>query len=190
MTGYVLGRPGGSLGNSSSWLGAGKEEQAKVGADAERKTALVTDQRAKTTEAVVLHDLRIPLPGYKANIDHVWVSGDTVIVMDTKQWAGGTYWTLFGKTRNGFKLVPHADKRTISAAVVGISKYLTDRGIKLKMATPLLVVWSKNPISHLFYRPAGAKFVSGDVFKRDAVRLLPGKKANPAIVNALSELLI
>ena len=187
--GYVLGRPGGSLSNSSSWLGAGAQEQAKVGANAERKTAAVTDERARATEAVVLHDLRIPLEGYKANVDHVWVSGNSVIIMDTKQWAGGFYWTLFGKTRLGFKAVPLADKRTIPAAVNGITKYLADRGIKAKVSTPLLVVWSKNPISSLFYRPAGARFVSGDVFKRDAVRMLPGKKADANIVRALEELL-
>lgn len=187
--GYVLGRPGGSLGNSTAWLGADKQDQAKVGAQAERKTAAVTDERARATEAVVLHDLRIPLEGYKANVDHVWVSGDSVIIMDTKQWAGGFYWTLFGKTRLGFKPVPHADKRTIPAAVNGISKHLASLGIKAKVSTPLLVVWSKNPVSALFYRPAGARFISGDVFKRDAVRLLPGKKANPNIVRALETLL-
>lgn len=189
MSGYSLGKPGGSLDNSGAWLGASGQGKAQVGSYAEKKTAAVTDERARATDAVVLHDIRIPLKGYKANIDHVWVSGNTVIIMDTKQWEGGTYWTLFGKTRNGFKLIPHADKRTIPAAVAGITEFLAARGIKARIATPLLVVWSKNPISSLFYRPAGAKFVSGDAFKRNAVRMLPGKKADANIVHALSELL-
>lgn len=59
----------------------------------------------------VLHDLSNPLPGYKANIDHVIVRGREVVIVDSKQWAGGRYWTLFGVTRRGWARVSHADSK-------------------------------------------------------------------------------
>lgn len=187
--GYTLGKPGGSLGDGdAAWMSANRDA-AKAGADAERKTAAVLDERARATDAVVLHDLRIPLPGYKANIDHVWVSGDRVLVMDTKRWTGGFYWTLFGKTYRGFKAFPYADKKTIPAAVAGLEKFLGERGIRARFSRPFLIVWSSKPLNGAFYRPVGAKYIGGDVFKAGAVRILPGKKADVRIVNALQELL-
>ena len=37
-------------------------------------------------KAAVLHDLRIPIPGFKANIDHAVVSGRSVLLIDSKMW--------------------------------------------------------------------------------------------------------
>lgn len=62
-------------------LRAVNENVAKIGAKGEQKTEVLLDGFAKN--AAVLHDLRIPLPGFKANIDHAIVSGKSVLLIDS-----------------------------------------------------------------------------------------------------------
>jgi hypothetical protein len=44
------------------------ENVAKIGAEGEQKTEVLLNGFGK--KAAVLHDLRIPIPGFKANIEH------------------------------------------------------------------------------------------------------------------------
>lgn len=183
----IIGTPGGSLENAD-WLGAGKKAQASAGQSGEKRTAAITDAFVRKTNGAVLHDLRIPIQGYRANIDHVLVSGQNITIVDTKVWEGGFYWTLGKVTRNGFKKVPHADKRTLPAAVRGITDYLNGQNIKFRIRPSLLVVWSSRPINSLFYRPAESRFIPGNTFRQNIGKLVGRKPADQSIVQALGKL--
>jgi len=184
----IIGTPGGSLENAD-WLPASQRGQATAGQSGEKRTAAITDSFVRKTGTAVLHDLRIPIPGYKANIDHVIVSGRDITVIDTKVWEGGFYWTLGGVTRNGFKKVAHADKRTLPAAVRGITDYLNGQGIKFRIRRSLLVVWSSKPITSFLYRPAESRFVPGNTFRQTIGGLVGKKAADQSIVQALGRLI-
>ena len=97
-TGLVIGVAGASLTDGSFTVDAGT---ARVGADGERKTAAILDPFTQTTSATVLHDLMVSARGYRSNIDHVVVSGSHVLIVDSKVWLPGFYWTLNGTTRRG-----------------------------------------------------------------------------------------
>lgn len=67
IPGQVIGKAAGSLTNSKSWLD--NVGTAKVGAVGERATAAVLNRLALSLGGPsVIHDLRIPIPGVKANI--------------------------------------------------------------------------------------------------------------------------
>lgn len=87
MTSGVYGRAAAGLQDTSR---AVNENVAKIGAKSEQKTEVLLNGFAK--KAAVLHDLRIPLPGFKANIDHAVVSGKSVPLIDFKMWKPGFYW--------------------------------------------------------------------------------------------------
>lgn len=91
----------------SSW--AVNQNVARVGAAGEKKSAALLD--GFHLKAAVMHDLRVPIPGFKANIDHVIVYGKNVFILDTKVWKPGFYWTLDGTTRRGLEKVKHIDKQ-------------------------------------------------------------------------------
>ncbi|MEN8584697.1 nuclease-related domain-containing protein [Burkholderia sp. RS01] len=55
------------------------ESVAKIGAKGEQKTEVLLNSFGKN--AAVLHDLRIPIPGFKANVDHAVVSGKSVLLI-------------------------------------------------------------------------------------------------------------
>lgn len=70
----IYGRAATGL-QDSSW--AVNDGVAKVGAKGEQKTEVLLNGFGK--KAAVLHDLRIPIPGFKANVDHAVVSGKSVL---------------------------------------------------------------------------------------------------------------
>ncbi|WP_454698237.1 nuclease-related domain-containing protein [Arthrobacter humicola] len=57
----------------SSW--AVNKNVARIGTKGEQKTEALLNGFGK--KAAVLHDLRIPIPGFKASVDHAIVSGKT-----------------------------------------------------------------------------------------------------------------
>lgn len=184
--GQILGRAGASLRATQSW--AASDAVQRVGRVAEERTGALLNALAESGPTV-LHDLRIPIPGFSANIDHVVVYGNRVLVIDTKAWAKGAYWTLFGTTRRGFTKAPHCDKRTIPTAVTALERFLSGRGIEAVMQRPLLAVWPTGDASFMLYRPQGApRLIQGDRLAwwlRRNVRMRP---ADPQIVRALAEL--
>lgn len=187
--GRVIGHAGGSLGNASSWT---SQSRATIGQKGEEATAAILGELVKQPGGPsVIHDARIPLPNVKANIDHIVVSGNTVTILDSKNWAPGFYWTLFGTSYRGFSAFPSADKKTVPMAVNGISAYLRDRGLKFRIGQPLLIVWPSNRSKTLnltFLRSPGAKSVTGDRFKLAARAFVGGRPADPALLAALAEL--
>ena len=200
--GKVIGSAGGSLDNFHQW-GSGDGSAAKHGQKGEVQTAAVLDPLTRRDGGpTVLHDLRIPLKGVSANIDHVVVSGRNVLLIDTKQWKPGFYWTFGGKSRRGLTRVPHAEKQTMIMAVQGVSGFLANQGIKAHVLHPVVVVWPSSRggrLSLWALRFPGAHVMNADrLMSRRAVggalMSRPWKRwvedtADPAVVSALSTLI-
>lgn len=189
--GTVIGRAGGSVAGVTQFGQAGK-----VGAVGEARTGRILDQLA-TREGgpTVIHDVRIPIPGFTANIDHVVVSGREITLIDSKVWRSGFYWTLGGTTRRGMELAPHCDKKTLPTGVNGIGRMLRNMGVTARFRRSVLVVWpGKDGISPnlMLYRPQSTvAIVAGNEQQalRRIARLTGSRPADPQVVSALSRIL-
>lgn len=180
----VYGRAATGL-QDSSW--AVNEGVAKVGARGEQKTEALLNGFGK--KAAVLHDLRIPIPGFKANVDHAIVSGKSVLLIDSKMWKPGFYWSLLGY-RRGWEKTPHVGKpqEYVSSAMASFLK-----GTGAKVLTPHLVVWSSRdgqPLSTWLLTVPGAEVVNGLRIVPVVKSFVRGGTADPAIVRRLQELLV
>lgn len=191
IPGVVIGRAGGSLAEAAKFGDAGK-----VGGAGEVRTArLLAQLAARENGPTVIHDVRIPIPGFTANIDHVVISGRDVTLLDTKVWRAGFYWTLGGHTRRGLELAPHADKRTLQTGVSGIGRMLHGMGVAARFRRSVLVVWpGKGGAAPklALYRPQNAvAIVAGDEAStvRRLRRLTGSRPANPQVVSAISRIL-
>lgn len=197
----ILGRAGGGL-NNATW--AQNAAVAKIGQAGESKTADLLNRFAMPEDGpTVLHDLMLPSNNrFKANVDHIVVSGRTVHIIDSKVWKPGRYWTLGGKTRRGFERFEPAEKRTMELALEMLSGYLANQRIAAEFATPLIVIWPSSTRKELktgLLRVPGANVLSGADFTRYAEKKFAGSRlfgigasrsADPAIVNALAGLLV
>ena len=190
--GQSIGKAAGSLGKAKSWLGS--TETAKVGAVGEKKTAAILDALATQPNGPsVIHDLRIPIPGISANIDHLVVSGRTVTLIDSKVWKPAFYWTIAGRTFRGRERFAPADKKTMPMAYDAIVKHLAKHGINATVKTPLLVVWpsnDRNPLVLWCLRSPGARSVTGAALALRARSLVGHRPADAALLVALAELTI
>mgnify|MGYP002738587564 CR=1 FL=1 len=157
--GRVYGRAGGSAsvgGSFESFSGAGK-----VGARGERRTGEVLNALASRPDGpTVFHDLVIPgVPG--PNVDHAVVAGKKVLLLDSKFYAPGFYWTFGGVTRRKFEAVPFADKATLPMAFDRFAPLLG----RAKMLRPVMVVWpsrADEKMSLSLFRPQGARALAGE----------------------------
>lgn len=189
VPGTVIGRPGGSLQATEMFGSSGK-----VGAAGELRTArLLAELAARPGGPSIIHDVRIPITGFAANVDHVVVSGRDITLLDTKVWRGGRYWTL-GHTRRGWESVTYADKKTLPTAVDGIRRMLDRMGVPAHFRTSVLVVWPSGDDAPdlTFYRPQQAVAVAASDAPRTVRRLarLTGtRSAHPQVVSALSRIL-
>lgn len=160
---------------------------AQAGARGEIKTAKELGRLVARSNVTVLHDLKVPVPGITANIDHVVVSGDVVWLIDSKMWKPGFLWTFGGKTRRGLQLFPSADKQTMLLARQGITKFLSGTGAHIR--TPLVAIWSTNHDLPWLWalRIPGARAVHG----HKLLSRLPGdgRAADQAIVAQLQRLM-
>lgn len=185
--GAVYGAAGGSV------TGGGFGERGAVGEVGEHRTAkLLAEIAARPGGPTIMHDLRIPIPGFLANIDHAVVSGRSITLLDSKVWTPGFYWTLAGTTRRGMKAIPHADKRTLPTAVDGVRRMLERQRIKASFRTSILVIWNpsgKSPSNYWLYSPAGARVVASPTSPSRLARLVGTSPAAPDIVQALAPLL-
>lgn len=159
MTGRVYGTAGGSLVGTPSW--AANAGAARNGAAGERRTAAVLDRVARSSGVAVLHDLRLPAGKYLANIDHVVVSGSHLLVLDSKQWQPGTYWTLAGRTFRGWHRFAPADKQTMAMIGDRLARHL---GASARLAAPVVVVWPSRAGALRLWaaRMPGARLVAAD----------------------------
>jgi hypothetical protein len=120
------------------------------------------------------------------------VSGRKVVLVDSKCWRLGRYWTALGRTRRGLKPVPHADKRGGVAAVRDLERCL---GCRAMVVGPVYVIWpssksSADRLSVRWYRPAAGWAMTGRQFARKAARLVGDAPADPRIVAALVPLVV
>jgi hypothetical protein len=102
-------------------------DNARAGAKGERATAkLLEAWFAAEPDIHVFHDLGMPKyrgDTHSPNIDHVAVRGRNVVVLDSKLWGPGFYWTL-RSSHKGLRSFPEADKRTVPMAVDRLTRYL------------------------------------------------------------------
>lgn len=189
IPGTVIGRPGGSL-IDAGW--AKNAAVADIGRSGEQRTAAVLNDLARLPSGpTVLHDLRIPIPGFSANIDHVVVAGSRVTIIDSKVWRHGLYWTAAGRTRRGLEKVDFADKRTLPTAQAALQRHLGSRMTRDTVFGPnILAVWPAGDGSLLTfaYRPQDAVVVHGKTLRRRLPRLTGAAPADPVIVQILSQL--
>ena len=182
----IYGRAATGLNNDSSF--AASAGAAKAGADGELRTAAVLDGFG--LKAAVLHDLRVPIPGFKANIDHVVVSGKRVLIIDTKVWKPGFYWTLFGVNRRGWERVAHTEKNQAYVQQALIT-YL--RGTGAKVGAPYLAVWSsqKNAVPSIWLLTVpGAGLLHGAAMLGFVKRFIGRAPADPVITSKLMQLCV
>lgn len=183
--GQFLGLAGRGL-DDADW--AANDAVRLKGQQAEMRTGAVLYELTKRGPTVI-NDLRIPIPGFTANIDHVVLYGNKVLILDTKTWGAGFYWTLNSQTRRGFEKFPYADKQTLPMAVKSVQSFLHRKGIDAKFPNPAIVVWPTGPAQFWAYSPAGgARTVQGARLAGWLNRNVPSKNANPNIMVALAEL--
>lgn len=185
----VYGTAGASVGDAGTkW--ANNREVVRHGRDGERKTAAALE-RGLGRGPVIMHDLRIPIPGFKANIDHLVVSDNVVTVIDAKSWAGGFYWTSGGKTRRGLARFEPAEKQTMILAAKAIRSLLDRAGVEAEMNTPVVAVWSTSGRASLWAAKfPGALLINGEKLQRSASHLCGRLDADPDVVEALTPLVL
>lgn len=188
--GEVWGTAGFGVSRQANW-----QQASRAGVEAGRMgeilTAKVLDQLClQPGGPTVIHDVRIPLKGINANIDHVLVAGDRILLIDSKCWKPGVYWTLFGQTRRGTQRFLPAEKKTMQMARQGIDGMLRGAGARFQLATPLLVVWPSNhsgSFTPLHLQVPGARTVAGVSLERVARRFAGhgDNKPSPLVLGRL-----
>lgn len=182
----IYGRAAVGLSGDTSW--ASSTGAASAGARGEKKTEELLERFG--TRAAVLHDLKVPITGSRANIDHVVVSGKRVLLLDTKVWKPGFYWTMAGKNRRGFEHIPHTEKP---------QNYMTDsmrrylEGTGAQVGKPYLVVWPSNKsgkVSTWLLKVPGAGVISGAGLVSTVRSFISRRPADPVIVGRLKALLV
>jgi hypothetical protein len=187
----VIGVPGGGL-VDASW--AASEEVAEIGRRGELLTAAVLNRLARPGGPTVLHDLMLPTTsGIRVNVDHVVVSSRKVVLVDSKCWQLGRYWTVLGRTRRGLKPVPHADKRGGVAVLRDLERCVL--GCRAMVVGPVYVIWpssrsSADRLSVRWYRPAAGWAMTGRQFASKATQLVGDAPPDPRIVAALVPLVV
>lgn len=183
---YVIGKPAAGL-KDARW--ASSAGAAKAGSEGELLTANVLNKIAMAVAGpTVLHDVRIPLPGVSANIDHLIVSGNRLTIIDTKMWKPGFYWTMFGHSFRGAEKFPHANKQTMVMAADALEKMGSDAGINVVVENPIMVIWPSRKYPKLkvgWLRPTGATAVTGSDFSRKLKKLFGKAPAEPDIIRLL-----
>lgn len=182
----VIGVAGGGLEVANAgW--AANADVARIGRAGELRTAEILDPLARRSGgATVLHDLTIP--GSRANIDHVVVSGRRVTLIDSKVWKPAFYWTVFGRTFRGAQRFAHADKDTMVMASDRVAKALADAGVRAAMGRPLTVVWSSSraaTVRTTLLSVPGSRALRGERLAARAARVA-AKPADPAVVAVLA----
>jgi len=183
----IYGMAATGLHNDSSF--AANEAVAKIGAKGEERTAMILNGFG--LKAAVLHDLRVPIPGFKSNIDHVIVSGKRVLVLDTKVWKPGFYWTLAGRNRRGTERIRHTEKDVgyLQAALI---TYL--RGTGATVTAPHLIIWPSSAAAKISFWllrvPGSSRLLHGGALLGFAKRFITRAPADPAITAKLAELCV
>lgn len=182
----IIGTAGGGL-DDASW--AANAEVARFGQRGEQQSAEILNALGRRRNGpTIMHDLAIPISGITANIDHVVVSGRRVLLIDSKFWKPGRYWTLGGRTRRGWARFDHAASKAPQMGMDSIAKLLARKGIQATVCTPLIAVWPSAKASQVgvrMLRYPGADVAEARKLKSAVRRRVGLRTADPAIVAAL-----
>lgn len=194
MSGASYGTPGGSLGENEDTSWAANKAVAEVGRIGEQIVGnMLTDLVVASNGAVVLHDLSMPAHWSKANIDHIVITGSTIIIIDAKRWKPSTYYTLGSTAYRGlFSHFKHAQKNGMGHAADSIQAMMSKRQLHATISTPLVAVVPTGPgfMSTHFLRFPRAEVVSKKGLAVRVRRLIRDHgPADQAIVDAISTLL-
>jgi len=162
----------------------GSRGSRRAGATGELHTAAALRelQRYECAGLAVFHALDVPVPGVRADIDHIVVSGSRITIFDSKTWRSGWYWTFGGVTRRGIQRLEHPDRSYMPRAAKAIERYLERAGLAagtFEVTAPVLVVWPPSTAHRaprlLGYRaPDGLRVLAGHRLGAKAKRLLGG----------------
>lgn len=205
--GQILGVAGGGLNHSDGW--AQNRAVARAGQRGEERTARMLDALvAAGGKATVMHDLDVPR-WKNGNIDHVVVSRNTVLLIDSKSWTGGFYWTLGGRTRRGWgrldkqvaarqgRAVRKGDdyvaKKVMADARNAVQRHLESKHqLPCSLPTPVIAIWPSakdGVVSTWALRTDGLRYLPAEKLAR-VVRPLMRHRADPRVVEALYPLLV
>lgn len=155
-----IGTPGASLSRLTATSGRSRVAAGRRG---ENDTKRVLSQMFRSeTDVWAFHDLRVPgskgRDGQDANIDHVLFRGKQVIVLDSKRWSPGVYYTIRGRSfRLPLKRSPWCDKATVGMAVDRLRRYLPQDAV---VSGAILVHASGvGSVSLWFLRPPGREVI-------------------------------
>lgn len=191
MNGQILGLAGGGLDHSDDW--AHSREAARAGKQGEQRTARLLDAMVHGGgRATVMHDVDVP-EWKSGNIDHIVISRTTVLLIDSKSWLGGFYWSLNGRTaRRGWERVDYTVKPVMRNAAAATHRHLMRAGLPVRMPTPVIAVWPSSrdaSVSMWALRCDGVRYLPATGLSK-IVRPLMRKPADPKIVEALYPLLV
>lgn len=180
MSGTVHGIAGGSVED----LGT---DAAKAGREGEESTGLVLNLVTVESQRDVWHDLDVPARGIAANIDHIVTGGTVVLVVDSKRWRPGFYWTLDDASFRWLAKVEHADRRTMAM----IQQRLSARIPRALVRRPLVSIEASRPgaLSVSFLHIPGADAIRASALPRRVRALVPDEPTDPDLVTALYPLL-
>jgi hypothetical protein len=187
VSAVVFGTPAASLKSGQSW--AKNDAVIKHGAAGELKTALLLNRLPDGF--IVFHDLRMPMKNITANIDHVVLAGNQLILIDSKAWAGGIYWSFRGTNFRGLKRADHISKKTMQMGEKSFAALL--RGTRIHRS--VVAVWPSADVNTpTLWNPfvPSARVLRGDQLIAHVLRALPRKpkSSDPMVVNQLKKLLI
>lgn len=198
----IYGTPGGSLAAGHF----GTDARRAAGRAGELLTAQVLNSFHRN--AAILHDLTVPHPNLSFNIDHAVVAGNRVLIVDSKLWAAGRYWTVGSACYRGW------ERRHTPSHAVRIARELLDHHLPAAtLVTPVVVLWSgaqtrrpltvdtagrvrgvaaapretARPFLHFTY--PGARTVTGNKLHGIVKRFTRPGAPDPAVVHALTGLL-
>ncbi len=181
----VYGRPASGLSEGQNgW--AANNAVARQGAKGEVRTAELLN--AFSRRAAILHDVRVSIPGFTANIDHLVVSGRRVLIIDSKMWKPGFYSSVLGP-RRGWTKTPHVGK-SLKYAQDALNKYLATTGATA--GPPIVAIWSSRtnePVTMWALRHPDQRFVAAHKLT-DIVGRFIDEEASDATVRHLCRLLV
>lgn len=123
-------------------------DATKVGNQGEKNTFRLLDTTfAADPTMCILHDLNVPSADGRgvdpANIDHVIITGNKVLLIDSKRWKPGKFKTRRnGNTYRDKQPFSAADTHTLDMAANRYAQFLTRRGVTdLPQFIGITVVW-------------------------------------------------
>lgn len=127
----IYGTPGVGLAHGTF----GTEQNRRAGYIGERLTAVILN--GFTDRAAIFHDIDVPHPRLTLNIDHAVVAGNRVLLIDSKLWGAGRYWSI---GPHYFRGLQHA--KPPSQAVAIAHEVMSEHLFPCKLPTPLVALWS------------------------------------------------